>query len=354
MTKAAAKGSNKRYIIPSIIFLLFVLIIYFLGNIIFPFFIAALLSYLLNPVVSFLEKKKIPRIVSTILIFLGAMAAATIFILIILPIVKSEIEIVINNMPRYIEVLQQRVIPYLEETFKIPIPKTSEEILQEIKTRLKGLSPDFIEWASSYILKAFSSALSFFLGILSFFIVPVAAFYLLKDYNKIKEKAMELIPKSYKKKAQALLNETDTVLKGFILGQLFVSIILSIIYSIGLWIIGVDMPVVIGILSGLANMVPYLGLIVGISTAGLMAFLEFQDFYHPLYVIILFGIAQGLEGMLISPRIVGERVGLHPLAILMAIFIGGNLFGFFGILLAVPVTAVLKVFAKELIKEYKG
>ena len=351
MVKSAAKGSNKRFIIPSVIFLLFALIIYFLGNIIFPFFIAALLSYLLNPVVSFLEKKGMPRIASTILIFLGVIAAATIFILIILPTVKNEIEIVINNIPRYLEVLQQKIIPYLEETFKIPIPKTSEEIIQELRIRLKGLSPDFIQWASSYILKAFSSTLSFFLGILSFFIVPVAAFYLLKDYNKIKEKAIDLIPKSYKKKAQALLNEVDTVLKGFILGQLLVSIILSIIYSIGLWIIGVDMPVVIGILSGLANMVPYLGLIVGISTAGLMAFLEFQDFYHPLYVIILFGIAQGLEGMLISPRIVGERVGLHPLAILMAIFIGGNLFGFFGILLAVPVTAVLKVFARELVRK---
>ncbi|MBI5181295.1 MAG: AI-2E family transporter, partial [Nitrospirae bacterium] len=111
MTKAAIKGSNKRYIIPSIIFLLFILIIYFLGNVVFPFFIAALLAYLLNPVVSFLEKKRVPRIISAILIFLGVMAAATIFILIILPTVKNEIEIVINNMPQYIEVLQQRVIP---------------------------------------------------------------------------------------------------------------------------------------------------------------------------------------------------------------------------------------------------
>ena len=350
MRKNTSNGLKKRYIIPSIILLLFFLTIYFLGKVIFPFFISVILKYLLNPIVNFLEKKKIPRAISTILIFLGVIAAAIIFILIILPTVKSEIEIVINNMPQYLEVLQQKIIPYLEETFKIPIPKTSEEIIQELKTRLKGLSPDFVQWASSYILKAFSSTLSFFLGILSFFIVPVAAFYLLKDYNKIKEKAIDLIPKSYKKKAQALLSEIDTVLKGFILGQLFVSIILSVIYSIGLWIIGVDMPVVIGILSGLANMVPYLGLIVGISTAGLMAFLEFQDFYHSLYVIILFGSAQGLEGMLISPRIVGERVGLHPLAILMAIFIGGNLFGFFGILLAVPVTAVLKVFAKELIR----
>lgn len=350
MRKNTSNGLNKRYIIPLTISLLFILIIYFLGNIILPFFIAALLSYLLNPVVNFLEKRKIPRVASTLLIFLCAIVIFTLFVLVIMPTVKSEVEIVINNMPRYLEVLQQKIIPYLEETFRIPIPKTSEEIIHELKIRLNGLSPDFIQWASSYILKAFSSTLSFFLGILSFFIVPVAAFYLLKDYNKIKEKAIELIPKSYKKKAQALLNEIDTVLKGFIIGQLFVSIILSVIYSIGLWIIGVDMPVVIGILSGLANMVPYLGLIIGISTAGLMAFLEFQDFYHPMYVIILYGIAQGFEGMLLSPRIVGERVGLHPLAILMAIFIGGNLFGFFGILLAVPVTAVLKVFASELLR----
>ncbi len=350
MAKASTKGSNKRYIIPSIIFLFFILIIYFLGNIIFPFFIAALFAYLLNPMVTFLEKKRVPRAASILLIFLGVIFIVTIFIIIILPVLMNEIDILFNNMPRYIEIIQQKIIPYLEETFKIFIPKTSDEILQELRTRIMGLSPDFITWLSSYILKAFSSTLSFFLGILSFFIVPVAAFYLLKDYNKIKEKAIELIPKSYKKKAQTLLNEVDTVLKGFIIGQLFVSLILAVIYSTGLWIIGVDMPVVIGIISGLANMVPYLGLIVGISTAGSMAFLKFQDFYHPLYVIILFSAAQGIDGMLISPRIVGKKVGLHPVAILMAIFIGGKLFGFFGILLSVPVTAVLKVFAKELIR----
>lgn len=344
--------TGKRYIPISIFGLLILIILFFLSKIILPFFISALLAYLLNPIVDAFEKKRVPRVVSILLIFLGAIIVLTIFILVIIPTIKYELEIVINNIPRYIEVIQNKILPYLAETFKIPVPKTSEDLRQELITKAKGLSPDVIQWFSKYILNALSSALSFILGILSFFIIPVAAFYLLKDYNKIKEMAVGLIPKAYKKRAVALLADINSVLKGFIIGQLSVSLILTVIYSTGLWIIGVDMPVVIGILSGLANMVPYLGLIIGITTAGIMAFLEFQDIYHPLYVIILFAIAQGLEGMLISPRIVGERVGLHPVAILIAIFIGGNLFGFFGILLAVPVTAVLKVIAKDFIKEH--
>ncbi len=344
--------TGKRYIPISIFGLLILIILYFLSKVILPFFISALLAYLLNPVVDLLEKKRVPRVVSILLIFLGAIILLTIFILVIIPTVKHELEIVINNIPRYIEVIQDKILPYLEETFKIPVPKTSEDLRQELITKAKGLSPDVIQWLSGRFINALSSALSFFLGILSFFIVPVASFYLIKDYNKIKERTFELIPRAYRKKVIALLNDVNTVLKNFIIGQLSVSLILAVIYSTGLWIIGVDMPVVIGILSGLANMVPYLGLIIGITTAGIMAFLEFQDIYHPLYVIILFAIAQGLEGMLISPRIVGERVGLHPVAILIAIFIGGNLFGFFGMLLAVPVTAVLKVIAKELVMEY--
>ena len=200
--------------------------------------------------------------------------------------------------------------------------------------RFSTIPLQIIKAVSSFLVNTVSNFISLIIIAINVLIIPVALFYLLRDFDKIKTTIKDYLPPAKKDEIIERIREIDTVLGAFIRGQLTVSVILAVIYCIGLLILGVPMGLLIGLVAGLANIVPYLGLVVGLLPALLMAFLQFRDINHLIGVLLVFGIAQFLEGYFITPKVVGEKVGLHPVVIMIAVLVGAKFFGFIGILLA--------------------
>jgi len=178
-------------------------------------------------------------------------------------------------------------------------------------------------------------------------LIPVLTFYLLRDWDDLVARFRELLPRKHADKIIKISGECDDMLAGFLRGQLMVMLALSIMYCIGLTFIGLDLALLIGVIAGIVSFVPYLGLFIGILLAGLAAYLQFQEWLPILWVVLIFGFAQTVEGMFLTPRFVGERIGLHPVAVIFAVMAGGTLFGFVGVLLALPVAAVVMVLLRH-------
>jgi predicted PurR-regulated permease PerM len=192
------------------------------------------------------------------------------------------------------------------------------------------------------------------LGWVSFILlVPVVTFYLLRDWDALVANLRGLLPRAVEPRVSAIAGEIDAVLAQFLRGQITVMLALALIYTVGLWLAGLDLAFSIGVVAGLVSFVPYLGVIVGVLLASLSAMLQFQDLVHLLAVFAVFGVGQLLEGMVLSPLLVGDRIGLHPVAVIFAVMAGGQLFGFFGVLLALPAAAAIVVLLRHSHARYK-
>jgi predicted PurR-regulated permease PerM len=183
-------------------------------------------------------------------------------------------------------------------------------------------------------------------------LIPVLTFYLLRDWDILVARFRELLPRRYAKTFIEMSLECDDMLAGFMRGQLMVMFSLAVIYTLGLSLIGLELALLLGVIAGLVSFVPYLGLIVGILLAGLAAFFQFGEWLPVLQVAIVFAVAQAIEGMVLTPRFVGERIGLHPVAVIFAVLAGGQLFGFTGVLLALPAAAVAMVLLRHAHQRY--
>jgi predicted PurR-regulated permease PerM len=185
-------------------------------------------------------------------------------------------------------------------------------------------------------------------------LIPVVTFYLLRDWDKLVENIRTLIPRKAEPEVSALSREIDEVLGAFIRGQLMVMVALGVIYALGLWLLGLDLAFIIGMGAGVLSIVPYLGTFVGVVAALIAAAFQFQDLLHPVLVLAVFGVGQSLESMFLTPKLVGDRIGLHPVAVIFAVLAGGQLFGFLGILLALPAASALNVLARHLHERYRN
>jgi predicted PurR-regulated permease PerM len=317
-----------------------------------PFLLALLLAYFLDPAVDLLERR-LPRSLAVLAVFALFVLIAGVLLTFLIPTVKKEVVLVQQALPRYAEGLYRLLPSRLLESFGIAGNQDLQSLLHRLLQGARSLSFDVVNQVAVFLSRAFSSTFGFLLAVLGYFIIPIYLFYLLKDFDRLKAGVVSLIPERYRPMVVGIGLEIDDVLSGFLRGQLTVCLILGVLYSIGLLLIGIDLALVIGILSGVAFIIPYLGLIVGLATAGMLAVMKFHDLLHPLLVIGWFALVQSLEGTVITPRIVGDRVGLHPLGTILAVLIGGELFGFLGLLLAVPVTAAGTVLVRYLLAGYR-
>jgi len=185
-------------------------------------------------------------------------------------------------------------------------------------------------------------------------LIPVITFYLMRDWDHLVSYIHDLLPRSIEGKVSLMAKESDEVLGAFLRGQMLVMLALGVIYSIGLRLVGVEFSLLIGLFAGLLSFIPYMGLIVGVIIASVAVLFQTHDMTNLLWVFLVFGVAQMIEGMLLTPILVGDRIGLHPVAVIFAVLAGGQLFGFFGILLALPVFAVLAVLLRHGHVRYKG
>jgi len=324
-------------------------LLYLLAPVFTPFLVAAFLAYLGDPVTDRLEAWKLSRTLAVVIVFCVMVITGLLLLLILIPLLQDQLMTLLDRLPRLITWLQDVLLPWV---FSITGSSTETMNLDAIRQTLAG------NWQGvgnvlGFVLGKMSDSGQFILAWLAYLIlVPVVTFYLLRDWDIMLENVRVLIPKKYAPRVVALLKECDQVLAEFLRGQLLVMLALGVIYSCGLWIVGLEFALLVGMLAGMVSFVPYLGAIVGIGVAGVLGYMQFHDVIHLVYLGIAFGVGQAIEGMVLSPVLVGERIGLHPVAVIFAVLAGGQLFGFFGVLLALPVAAVLTVFLRHLHQHY--
>lgn len=344
-----------KYILIAGVIVFLLSILYLLRVIFIPIILSFFVAYLLNPVVELLEMKRINRTVASVFILIIILVASFFLLSSLLSVVQREITIASEKLPSYIASIGNSILPKLKNVFLLKdMPTTLEDLLNDIGNYIKGLPPDVISMMFGWLSSAFKSTLSYVIALLGFIIMPFYIFYILRDFKKLKTIVWYYIPPMHRHWFDVKWDEIDYVLNGFLRGQLILCITMTILYSISLYIIGVELSFLIGVIAGAAFLVPFMGLIVGILLGATMAMLQFQDFWHPLAVVSAFAVMQILEAYVITPKIIGQRVGLHPVITILSILIWGELLGLFGILIAVPLTAVLKVFLKSIGDAYRG
>lgn len=316
--------------------------------------IAFSLAYMLNPAVELLERKGVKRLYGIMIVFCLAATVSCGFAVFLVVSITGELSNMQLNLPAYVQHLYEITPVSIKGYLGIETTEKLALRLNELLQQARSAAPDLLKPLLAFLQKALSSTAGVLLAMLGYLIIPVYLFYLLFDLPQLKSYIMSYIPERHRPICIGKLTEVDAVLSGFIRGQLSVCAILALLYSAGLYVIGIDLAIVIGTLAGATFIIPYVGTIIGICLSVVMALLKFNDILHPLLCLGWFGFVQLLEGAFISPKIVGDTVGLHPLVAIVALLIGGQLFGIAGMLLAVPVTAVLQVFLRSLADYYRN
>ncbi len=323
--------------------------IYLLQPILTPFLVGIALAYLGDPIVDRLESLGVGRTAGVLIVFMAFLLVFVGSLLIVVPVLFRETGALIRDIPAFIIWLQQTTSPYLLETFGIDPFNVDTDVL---KNRITSDWQETGGMVGRVLSEITASGVALLLTLANVALTPVVAFYMLRDWDQVMGRLQEMIPRDLVEDTVILLTECDEVLSSFLRGQMLIMILLGFIYALGLTIVGLKLALVIGMLAGLASIVPYLGFFVGIFAATLAALFQFQDAIHLVYIGIVFGVGQILEGMVLTPWLVGDRIGLHPVAVIFAVLAGGQLFGFVGVLLALPVAAVIMVFVRHLHLSY--
>jgi len=324
---------------------------YLLAPVLTPFLLSAILAYMFNPLVTRLEAWRVQRSLGVLLLFVFLAGMLTLLTLWLVPRAQAQIVTFTRDFPGYLDSLQQRLLPMLQSLISqdIQLPDLAG-LRQPLMDHWRELGTA----AGDVFATLTQSGKRVAALIVNLLLVPVVLFYLLRDWNRIVRRIGELFPRSLRPRVDKLAHETDEVLGAFLRGQLLVMVSLAIIYSTGLWLMGLDLALPIGLTAGLVSFVPYLGFIVGLIAASLAALFQFQDAWMLVWVLAVFGVGQLLDGTLLTPNLVGDRIGLHPVAVIFAVLAGGQLFGFFGVLLALPSAAVIVVWLRHLHRHLAG
>ncbi|MEI7843365.1 MAG: AI-2E family transporter [Gallionellaceae bacterium] len=322
-------------------------LLYLLAPVLFPFVAAAVLAYICQPLVSRLSTKNRSRTLATLMVMLGMLAIFVLMVLILMPLLRNELDLLWLRLPSLLESVQARLLPFLQQS--MPEAKwdmaTLKNVLSENSQVAGGVAGKLLPW-----LTGGGAAL---LGlVMNLMLIPLAMFYLLRDWPELLAKVDALIPRRWHDKSSEIAKEIDEVLGQFLRGQIAVMLLMSVFYVFALWLVGVEFALPIGMVSGLLVFIPYVGMIVGVALATVVALSQFELWTDVVWVWMVFGVGQLLEGMVVTPRLVGERIGLHPLAVVFALLAFGQLFGFVGLLIALPLAAVLLVGLRHLRSTY--
>lgn len=351
-------NTERRIVVPprAVTYLVAVLvgaaIVYWLRGILTPIFLSYAIAYLLDPLVDRFEARKIPRPVGIVIVLGGALAAFVLFVAIALPGILSEVASVVYDLPAQVMALVRSATPWLEQR-GVAVPHSATEWIERFGSDARSLASSVIAPAGGILGSVFGGILSAVGSAAAVLIVPVLAVYLLNDFDRITEGVRELLPERYRERVTRYAREVDFALSQFIRGQLTVMAIMAVLYGVAYALLGVRLAPVIGVAAGILNFIPYLGsafaLIAGLTMSLLGG-------WHPsqlIGVVVAYAAVQSFESFVITPRIVGKTVGLNEVWVILALFVGGELFGFMGILLALPAAAVAKIFVIRGVKRYR-
>lgn len=324
-------------------------LIYLLAPVLTPFLVAAALSYLANPLVNRLQTWHLSRTQAVAVVFVLLIALLILVLVLLIPLLQHQIATFAGRIPLFVDWFETRAVPFLQQSLGITpeafdLPSVKAYVAEHwrnaggVAARLfSGLSRSgltLLGWSANLLL------------------IPVVTFYLLRDWRGLVERIHQLIPRHVEPDIRRLALAADDVLGAFMRGQLAVMLALGAMYSVGLWLVGLDLAFLIGLMAGLLSFVPYLGFAVGILAAAVAALMQFHELLPLVYVVVVFGIGQLLEGFVLTPWLLGDRIGLHPVAVIFAVLAGGQLFGFVGVLLALPAAAVVMVLLRYAHERY--
>lgn len=323
-------------------------LLYVLAPVLTPFALGAILAYLLVPGVDWLQKRRVPRAVGALIMLVLLLLVVVGLLLILIPVLQREVLALYATLPGMVTRLNTTVAPAVKEWFGWTV-QFDFATLKALLSEQVGQQQDLVARLLDRV-RAGGAAIVGVLGLL--LLVPVVLFYLLVDWHDLKTRIEVLIPRRLHTLVTGMLAEIDALLAQFLRGQLSVMLALAAYYSLTLAIAGFQTALPIGILTGVLIFIPYVGFMLGLLLALLAAFLQFSSWYGLIAVGIIYGVGQIIESFLLTPRLVGERIGLHPLAVIFALLAFGEVFGFFGVLVALPASAALLVALKRVRTAY--
>ena len=309
-------------------------------------FASLALAYVLSPLVRRLETRGLSRATGVGLLFAVGLLGLVILALVVIPAVALQFQELSVNVQGYLARAASGVEPaaaWVETRTGVHIPVDWEGLQAEVPNWLSQLSPDARKGIQGALAGLFQSGLSFATGLLNLLLLPLFTFYLLEGWDNLLARARDLIPPRHRATVVTLAAEIDGRLSAFVRGQITVALTLGVLYSLGLWLARVDLAFVVGMTAGILFIIPYLGPAVGLLLSLLLAFLKYGLDIHLVYVLAVFGVVQLLEGSVLTPKIVGDKVGLHPMVVMIALIAGGSLLGLWGMMLGIPLTAALAV-----------
>lgn len=314
-------------------------LVYLLGPILTPFVAAAILAYICDPWVSRLCARKLPRALATLLVMAVLLGLLVLLVLIMLPLLEQEADLFMTNLPQLLDKARTKLLPYAQQYFGINLRWDDAALKSLLVGHWQGAGG-----AAAQVLPWLGGGGTALMAMLmNVVLIPVVLFYLLRDWPSLLAHIEQAIPRHWHGKVGQIATEVDDILGQFLRGQVAVMLLMSAFYALGLWLAGLEFALPIGVMAGMLVFVPYLGMITGLALATLAAFTQFEHFTGVLLVWAVFGVGQLLEGMVVTPWLVGKRIGLHPLVVIFALLAFGQLFGFFGVLLALPLSAALLV-----------
>lgn len=335
---------KRIFILGGIALILWVL--YLLKPVVIPFVAAFLVAYLFSPVVEKLSQF-LPRWLSIAIVFIGIGVVLTWAVWFVVPLVWKQLIYARDSIPAGIHWINSTFLPWVSNSFNVErmeldTDQISQVVMEYVQT---NYSADSIQ---TMALKIAQSGLSFISIGGTIVLIPIIAFYFLLDWNRMLASLRNLIPRQYEQSTLRIVSECHSVLGAFVKGQFLVMILLGIVYAVGLQSIGLEVGLIIGMVAGLCSIIPYLGFGVGIIAAVIACFFQFgMDPKHLLMVLAVFGVGQLIEGYILQPFLLGDKIGLSPVAVVFAVLAGAQLAGFVGMLIALPVAAVIVVLLKH-------
>ncbi len=314
-----------------------------LGPILTPFLVGAIFAYLGTPLVDMLERRRVPRSAGALLVILVFGVAVFALFLVLIPLIQSEVSTASKRLPDILAAINTQMAPYIEKYLGF----TPTFDMASVRDVLSNNSDD-VRAVSLHVLAGVKSGGMLLVSLLvNAALIPVVMFYLLRDWHVLFNRLYDLVPRRWSGRTQKILGAIDNVLAEFLRGQLLVMLVLAIYYSVALSVVGLDHALPIGILTGLLVFIPYVGFGLGMTLGMVAALLQWHGWPAFAAVAGVYGVGQLLEGYVLVPYLVGDRIGLHPLAVIFALLAFGQLFGFAGVLLALPVSAALLVALRE-------
>ncbi len=325
-------------------------LLWLLSPILTPFAVAALLGWLGDPLVDRLQRAGRSRNSAVIVVFTLMALLLALVLIILVPLIESQISTLIESLPRYRLWFTGVAIPWVEARTGMQIATWLDlghlvELVRSNWERAGGVATTVLGYVSR-------SGFALIGMLTSIVLIPVITFFFLRDWDLLVGRVASMIPRDHIDTVSRLARESSDVLGGFLRGQFLVMIILGVMYGVGLWAVGLDLGILIGIIAGLFTFVPYLGPTSGVVLGVLAALMQYGDWKHVAGVLAVFGIGQLIESYWLTPKLVGDRIGLHPVAVIFAVLAGGQLFGFLGMLLALPMAAVVNVLLRYAHERY--